>query len=246
MGLLNKKDTDFLESNRELFEHSTDIVQKFRTPTEMNISVLNDIDNPTADAKYWQLQREVNAHYNEIKQAEFEMRRKLLKLERLTMEQSQLNTTDEKISYQGKSFIYDSITFEDKQVDIDETKWSIENLKKVTAARVEELRNWKAIQEDLKPQLEFSDTNPDEHQLISYTRKFIMSAMALQQSKASASEAKNILAHLYTSIRYAKKHGLLNKIVEPFKRNPNILKLVSDICNGDNRNNKLRVISKKE
>lgn len=231
MGLLSKQDKQFFEDNRELFERSTDIVQMFRTPTEMRISVLNDLDNPTPDAKYWQLQREVNAHYNEVKKAEFDMRRNILKLKRLTTEQSQLNIAYKGTSYRNNTNIYDSITFEDKQVDIDELKWSIENLKKATAARIEELRNWKQIQEQLKPQMEFSDSNPDEHQLISYTRKFIMQAMTLQQSKASATEAKNILAHVYTSLRYAKENGLLNKIVEPFKNNFGVVKLVNEVVN---------------
>lgn len=243
MSILTKKDREFLNSNKSLFEHSVDIMQKFRTRTEMEVSVLNDVDNPTSDAKYWQLQREVTVMYQETKRAEFEERRSNLKIKKLKLEQAALKVS----TIKGCEFNtkFDEIAYFEKQVDVEEAEYGLTNLAKQTAARVRELRNWKQIQERLKPKLEFSDTDPDEHQMISYTRRFIMEAMALPQSKASAAEAKHILAHLYTSVRYARERGLLNKIIEPFTGNPGILQLVSNVSKQNNKPD-LKVVSNKK
>jgi len=240
MDILTKQDRQFLEQNKHIFDRSTEIVQKFRTPTEMQVSVLNDFDNPTPDAKYWQLQREVTVQYQEIKHAEFEARKILLDIRKLKLEQNMLKV-DGKFNNE-----LDEIEYLKKQVEIEEKEFGLENLKKMTAARVEELRNWKTIQSSLKPQLEYSDSDPDQHQFISYARKFIMQAVALPHSKASAAEAKNILGHLYTTVKLAKRKGLLNKIVEPFGNNPNILNLISDVTKQiGNEKPKLKVAKRK-
>ena len=53
------------------FEHA----QIFRTRTEMEVSVLDDLKHPTPDAKYWQAMREQQVHFSELVMLSYEYRK---------------------------------------------------------------------------------------------------------------------------------------------------------------------------
>ena len=54
--------------------------QVFRTRTEMEVSVLNDMNFPTPDSKYWQCQREQGVHFHELVMLSYEYRKNLVEI----------------------------------------------------------------------------------------------------------------------------------------------------------------------
>lgn len=69
---------DDLKRIQEMKDELCDVFKKsqiFRTPTEMNISVLSDITHPTPDSKYWQAVREQNIMFQELVMLSYEYRK---------------------------------------------------------------------------------------------------------------------------------------------------------------------------
>ena len=71
------EDSDFkkIVALKDELNHTFLHSQVFRTRTEMEVSVLDDIHHPTPDAKYWQSMREQNVHYTELVSLSYEYRK---------------------------------------------------------------------------------------------------------------------------------------------------------------------------
>ena len=67
--------------------------QVFRTRTEMEVSVLNDMNFPTPDSKFWQCQREQGVHFHELVMLSYEYRKNLVEIRKLQRKLSSLNKT---------------------------------------------------------------------------------------------------------------------------------------------------------
>ena len=59
--------------------------QVFRTKTEMEISVLNDLKFPTPDSKYWQAIREQSVMYSELIKLSFDYKRNVIEIKKLDL-----------------------------------------------------------------------------------------------------------------------------------------------------------------
>ena len=55
-------------------------VSSFRTRTEMEVSVLNDLKFPSPASKYWQSVREQNVMFTELANLSYEYRKKLVEI----------------------------------------------------------------------------------------------------------------------------------------------------------------------
>ena len=55
--MLPEKQNFFLSELKEELQDTIQKVQKYRTETEMRVSVLNDASHPTPASKYWQCVR---------------------------------------------------------------------------------------------------------------------------------------------------------------------------------------------
>src|SRR3972149_7797975 len=80
--ILTKEDFDIVsnlkEELKDVFLHS----QVFRTRTEMEVSVLNDVKFPTADSKYWQSVREQNVMFHELVMLSYDYRKNIVEVKK--------------------------------------------------------------------------------------------------------------------------------------------------------------------
>lgn len=166
--------------------------QLFRTRTEMEVSVLDDIHFPTPDSKYWQAKREQNTHYTELVILSYEYRKNIIEIKMmerdLASEQDDLKAELIKIEIDKKNFI--KLQHERTAKD-----------------RIREIKSWSEIMKNLEPQLKYSKDEVNEHQLISYAREFIREAMSLNETTGIA-ERNNMVGKLVTTVKSCKNNGV--------------------------------------
>ena len=112
--MLPEKQNFFLSELKEELQDTIQKVQKYRTETEMRVSVLNDASHPTPASKYWQCVREQNMMYEQLRISSYEYRRRQAKI--LGMKDKMKKSKDK----------YEKMEL---QVDIEEMEWSLENIK---------------------------------------------------------------------------------------------------------------------
>ncbi len=172
--------------------------QVFRTRTEMEISVLNDIKFPTPASKYWQAVREQNVMLTELIELSYEYRKKIIQQQML--ERDLVNETDE-------------LKQELIKIDLERNLFHLAQMQKVAKARIREIQNWseiKARESQYMTEKELEDV--DNHQLISYTQRWIKQAQVMGNS-GSPAERQNLLGQLYSGYKLCEKKGLLNQVL---------------------------------
>ena len=93
-------------------------------------------------------------------------------------------------------------------------KWTQE---KVAKERIREILEWQDIIKREEKLMVTDGTSPDEHQLISYTRRWINQRIDMGDS-GSPSEIHNLLGQLRSGIKVCKEKGILEKVIEPFPK----------------------------
>jgi hypothetical protein len=182
----------------DTFLHS----QMFRTRTEMEVSVLNDIHFPTPDSKYWQSMREQNVHYNELVMLSYEYRKNIIEIKIL---ERRLKSEKDKLE---KELI---------KIDIDRKNFIKIQQERVAKERIREIKNWHEIKNNLIPNLKYSLKDVNEHQLISYCIQFIKECMNLSQ-KDGVAETNNMVGKLITTIRVCREMGYWEKITKQLSK----------------------------
>lgn len=181
------------EELKDVFLHS----QVFRTRTEMEVSVLNDLKFPTPDAKYWQSVREQNVMFRELVMLSYEYRKNLVKIKKL-----ERKLKEEK----------DDLERELIQINIEKRKFIALNQQRVAKDRIRELKEWHEIKKNLLPKMKYSLKDVNEHQLISYTKRFVGQYMAMKD-KGSPSERANLIGQLDKALKVCRDKGLLDKVL---------------------------------
>ena len=193
------KDEDF-SSLSELKDELKDVflhTQIFRTRTEMEVSVLNDIKFPTSDGKYWQAVREQNVMFQELVMLSYEYRKNLVEIKKLERDLS-----NEK----------DDLEKELLQIEIEKKNFISLNHQRVARERIREIKEWHEIKQRLLPEMKYSLTDVNEHQLINYTKRYIREYMAMKD-KGSPSERRNLIGNLDKALKVCNKKGLLEKVL---------------------------------
>jgi hypothetical protein len=175
-------------------------VQIFRTRTEMEVSVLNDLKHPTPDSKYWQAMREQNVMFQELVLLSYEYRKNQVEIKIL-----EKNLISEK----------DELENELLQIEIEKKQFIGINQERTAKDRIREIQEWHEIKESLKPTMVASLNNVNEHQLISYTIRWINQLLGMSES-TSISERNNLLGQLDKGIKLCKQKGCIDKILERF------------------------------
>lgn len=205
--------TEMKDELEDVFLHA----QYFRTRTEMDVSVLNDLSFPTADAKYWQSVREQNMMFQQLVINSYEYRKldvQVRQLERMLDIQP------------------DDLEKELIQIEIEEKKFRKMNLEREAKDRIREIKEWHNIKEELLPQMKYSLMDVNEHQLISYTIEFINEFIQASSSGAhiNSGEACSIFGKLDKAIRTCKQRKVIDKVISQFN-DKQIIKLISDLGN---------------
>ena len=196
-------DEDFLalkEMGGELAE-TFEKAQCFRTKTEMEVSVLNDLKFPTPSAKYWQSVREQNIMFTELVRLSYEYRRNLIEVE-IKKRDIELETDDLKRQL--------------LEIDLEEKMFARMQQEKIAKSRIEELRGWSEIKEREAAQMSEEDlANVDNPQLIGYTKRWIKQSMVMGEN-GSPAERQNLLGQLRSGIMSCIKKGVLERVLEGF------------------------------
>ncbi len=174
-------------------------VQVFRTRTEMEISVLNDLKHPTHADKYWQSVREMNVMFNELVMLSYEYRKNLVEIRQLQVKP-----------------IADEFEHELNKIEIEKKTFIARQQERTAKARIEELKNWSEIKAREAAQMtekELADV--DNHQLVSYARRFINQSLVAGDS-GSPAEKQNLRGLLVTSLDRCEKRGLLDGIAAEY------------------------------
>jgi len=199
--VLSKVDFHDLESMTDELQDTFLKSQVFRTRTEAEISVLNDVKFPTPASKYWQSVREQNVMFHELVMLSYEYRKNLVEIRKL------LRDLDEE---------KDPLEKELKEIEIEKLQFISKNQERVAKHRIREIKMWSEIKaREAGKMSEKELENVDNHQLISYTKRFVNQALIMKLD-GSPSERNNLLGQLETGLRTCRKKGLLDEVLKSF------------------------------
>ena len=171
-------------------------VQVFRTRTEMEASILNDLKFPTPDSKYWQSMREQNVMFHELVMLSYEYRKN----------QVEIRILERKIATEN-----DELEKELLQIEIEKKQFIGINQERTAKDRIREIREWHEIKVSLKPDMTASLTDVNEHQLLSYTARWINQLMGMSET-TSISERNNLLGQLDKGLKLCRERGCMEKL----------------------------------
>jgi hypothetical protein len=198
--ILKQEDLQQLSGLREELQDMFLNVQIFRTRTEMETSILNDLKHPTPDSKYWQAMREQNVMFQELVMLSYEYRKNQVEIK--ILERKLLSETD-------------ALERELLQIEVEKKQFIGINQERTAKDRIREIHDWHEIKEKLKPEMAASLTDVDEHQLISYTIRWINQLLGMSES-TSISERNNLLGQLDKGLKLCRQKGCIDKVLERF------------------------------
>ena len=175
--------------------------QLFRTRTEMEVSVLNDINHPTSSSKYWQSMREQNTMFHELVMLSYEYRKNLIEMKKLHRD-----IEKEK----------DELEKELLQIELEKKNFIARNQERTAKDRIREIGAWSEIKEQHASkmnELELQDV--DNHQLISYTQRWLQQ-MLVMGGQGSPAERQNLIGQMVSGLKVCKERGVYDKVLELF------------------------------
>jgi len=215
-AMMAPADMEFLTGEMSQIQANWEKRQMFRTETEMNMSVLNDVKFPTAAAKYWQAIREQSVFWEQLVQLSFEYRRNELDIE------EKLQALED--AKQNQPFPdQPSIEVRRLQVDLEELQFGKLGMVNTAGHRVRELKLWAGIiarEAAADPSFDTEDVNT--HQLVSYALRFERQAKHVGTA-ASPAELQNLMGQYHTTIRLLQEKGMIKEDA------PNTLKIASGV-----------------
>lgn len=196
-SILKSEDFAFLCSVADELHDTFTKRQVFRTETEMEVSVLNEIKHPTKASKYWQSVREQAVMFENLIASGFDYRRNEVKIKRLS--QQIVNAIDE-------------FEREELQIDLDECLFKRTNLALTAKDRIREIRLWSKIKAELNDG-SFDTKDVNTHQLVSYAQRFILQASNAPRDMPVA-EANNLKGQLASAIHELENRGMLQEVLQ--------------------------------
>jgi len=199
--ILTNKDFSDLEKMSGELKETFIKVQMFRTRTEMEVSVLNEIKHPTHASKYWQSVREQNVMFQELVMLSYEYRKNLIKIKML----------DKRIENEK-----DELEKELLQIEKERKMFIARNQERTAKARIIELKEWSDIKAREAREMSKEELGDvDNHQLISYCRRWILQSIEMGGG-GSPAERQNLLGQLRSGILACIDKGILDKVLEEF------------------------------
>lgn len=221
--LLSGSDFKKLDICLPFAQNAFNKVQMFRTSTEMRISVLNDVNFPTTDSKYWQSIREMDCMFTQLVNLSFQYKEKMLDLEEAEIKLESLNDTFERRR---------------AELNIAKIKFGVTCIQREAHHRIREIDLWREIQHDLvEIGLKAGIDDVNDHQLLSYTFRFLREYQIMCEADIDTAleSHQNLVAHVRTSLNRIKELGLENKLLEYLKGDPGLMKFMQKekmLCQG--------------
>jgi len=198
-NFLSKEDLNSIKELSTNLQKDFEKRQIFRTETEMKVSVLNDIKFPTKASKYWQSVRESSVFFENLVTLSFDYRRNEIEIRKLKKKIENEKDKDEK---------------ELLKIDLDECLFKKKNMEVNAKDRVREIKIWDNIKNELND-WSFNVEDVNEHQLISYTQRFINQSIVAWNNWSPA-ENQNLHWQLQSSLNECKVRWLFNKVISPY------------------------------
>lgn len=200
-GVLPKEDLENLVTLSEELQETFLKTQVFRTRTEMEISVLNDVKFPTPSLKYWQAVREQNVMFTELIMLSYEYRKNQVEIKKLERDIAKEE---------------DDLERELLQIELEKKTFISYQQKRVAHARAREIKNWSEIKAREAQKMNSEELEDvDSSQLLGYTRRWINQAI-LMGNNGSPAERQNLLGQLKSGLLACKRKGLLDKAFKGF------------------------------
>lgn len=193
--LFTKEQSQDLASLRKEIAEAWDNQVVWRTFTEANFSVLNDIKFPTPASKYHQATREQLVFYEQTILLSFDYREKQIDLSE-TLEKLETAEGYEKQRLEVKR---DRLLFE------------IEGMKIQAKDRIRELKMWSEIKSGLDDGT-FDTKNKDTDELIHLTVRYCREASLIKGNTNDIGAITNIVGQATTCLMECKKRGITNKL----------------------------------
>ena len=189
-SILSKEEISEFKAMKSELQDSWIKKQMFRTETEMRISVLNDLKNPTPAAKYWQAVREQTGMFEQMIFLSFDYRK-------LNVEIKQL---EKKIETE-----IDELEKELLQIELDRKLFGKADMEMQAKDRMRELRLWSKLKkEQVEEDPNFDQQDVNAHQGISIPKRLTQMFGFFDKAK-DADGAKNIAAQIMTAERLHKE-----------------------------------------
>lgn len=197
---LSDEDYDNLIKMSGELQETFEKKQVFRTETEMRTSILNNLKFPTNASKYWQCIREQSVFFENLITLSFEYKRNNVKIKRLTKQ-----LEDEKI---------DDLEREELEIDLEEALFIKKNMEIASKDRMREIKLWSKIKDELDD-WSFDIYNVDNHQLLSYTQRYLLETAGVLMSWATLSwaEARNLIWQTTTMLKECDNRGKLKEAI---------------------------------
>ena len=197
--ILNELDLSRLNPLKKELVENFKKSQVFRTRTEMEVSVLNDLKFPSPASKYWQAVREQNVMFTELANLSYEYRKKIIEIKKIKRD-----IENEK----------DELEKELKEVELEQENFNLIQMEKVAQDRIREIEQWSEIKErEAKNMTEEQLADVDNHQLVSYTQRWIRQAIAMGNN-GSPAERQNLLGQLEKGLKICVKQNILEEVKE--------------------------------
>lgn len=212
-NLLDQSDCTSLQTMHVELQEAVGKAQRFRTRTEMEVASLNDIKFPTPASKYWQAMREQTVMLVELVRLSSDYRESLIKIKL-----KQLEIDSAPVSTPAAPVDYNALQKELLVVDMDRLLFDKGQQEREAKARARELRHWSEIKEREALQMSREElASVDNHQLISYTKRWIKQSIAMGGG-GSPAERQNLLGQLRSGVRCCTKNGVMNKVLEGLEK----------------------------
>lgn len=176
--------------------------QLFRTRTEMEVSVLNDLKFPTANLKYWQAVREQNVMFQELVMLSYEYRKNVVEIKILNRDKSSEQLFERELL----------------EIEIEKKQFTLKNMEKTAKDRIREIKAWSEIKERESQKMTKEELSEvDNSQLIGYTKRWINQSIQMG-TNGSPSERQNLIGQLRSGILACIEKKLINKVLEGYDK----------------------------
>jgi hypothetical protein len=228
--LITKEEETELNIIRKDVEEGFKNLQMFRSEFLMRSSVLGM--HPTVDGKFWQAILERNVHFWELMRLNFDFKEKVadIDIKKANLDKKLFESTKESEDKFDKQIAAAEANKIKIQIERDST--FLIHMKKEAEQRIREVRNWTKIIAELRPQLKYSESNPEEYQPEEYAKQYMNKLQIMEQTKNSQGDPNGI----FNTVTVA--NGIFS--------HPDVIKLIykenqNNILRSENKLNKIEV-----
>lgn len=103
------------------------------------------------------------------------------------------------------------------QIDLEEKQFNRIEMERVAKDRIREIKMWSDIMAKLKPEMQYSLIDVNEHQLISYTQRFISTILATEACiNKDLDSYRNLMAQFDKAVKTSRERGVMDRVLAPY------------------------------